>query len=75
MASKSVNQEIETILEIVRENPNGVGIAELELLATQRLDAPLIRRTLQRRLDLLMADGKILGEGKSVARVYKPVSK
>jgi len=75
MASKSVNQEIETIFAIILENPNGVGIAELELLATQRLDAPLIRRTLQRRLDLLMADGKILGQGKSVARVYKPVSK
>ena len=62
MASKSVNQEIETILAIVRENPDGVGIAALELAATQRLDAALIRRTLQRRLDLLMADGKILGE-------------
>lgn len=75
MASKTVNQEIETIFAIIRENPNGVGIAELELLATQRLDAPLIRRTLQRRLDLLLADGKIFSEGKSVARVYKPVSK
>ena len=75
MTSQSVNREIETILAIIRENPDGVGIAELELLATQRLDASLNRRTLQRRLYLLMADGKIRGEGKSVARVYKPVSK
>lgn len=74
MASKSLNQEIETILAIIRENPDGVGIASLESAITQRLNAPLIRRTLQRRLDLLMADGKILGEGKSVARVYKPDS-
>lgn len=46
MASRSVNQEIETILAIIRENPDGVGIAELELVVSQRLDASLIRRTL-----------------------------
>jgi len=75
MANHMLNQELDAILGAVAQSPEGVGIAELENAAPQYLGRPLNRRTLQRRLDLLMADKKILGVGKSVARVYKLSSK
>jgi excisionase family DNA binding protein len=71
MANHMLNQELDAILGAVAQSPEGVGIAELENAAPQYLGRPLNRRTLQRRLDLLMADKKIIGVGKSVARVYK----
>ena len=71
MANQMLKQELDAILGAIAQSPEGVGIAELENAAVQYLGRPLIRRTLQRRLDLLMADKKIVGVGKSVARVYR----
>ncbi len=71
MANQMLKQELDAILGAIAQSPEGVGIAELENAAAQYLGRPLIRRTLQRRLDLLMADKKIVGVGKSVARVYR----
>lgn len=73
MASKLPAQERETILAIVAEHPGGVGISELDAALAQRLPQPIHRRTLQRRLDLLMAEAQIVASGASIARVYKSV--
>lgn len=75
MSSKSLTRELEAIQAIIGESPAGIGIAELEAEVTQRLKAKLVRRTLQRRLDQLLADRRIRADGNSVARVYLRVSK
>ena len=68
-------QERQTILAIVMEHLDGIGIAALENAVTQRLGKSMNRRTLQRRLDHLIDDQQVAGVGKSVARVYKPSTK
>ena len=75
MASKTHDQELEAIQTIIGQSPAGIRIAELEAALTRQLKVQLVRRTLQRRLDLLLAEQKIWVEGNSVARVYKPASK
>lgn len=70
MSSKSLTSELEAIQAIINESPAGIGIAELEAAVTQRLKARLVRRTLQRRLDQLLADRTIRSDGNSVARIY-----
>lgn len=74
MSSKSLTRELEAIQTIIGESPAGLGIAELEAAVTQRLKAKLVRRTLQRRLDQLLANRRIRADGNSVARVYLRVS-
>jgi hypothetical protein len=61
------------ILATVAEYPGGVGISTLHDAIVARR-GPINRRTLQRRLARLARDGRILGEGRSVARLYKPVT-
>ena len=63
------------ILGVLVEHPDGMGIARLADALASRLAKPLIRRTLQRRLDRLMAEQQIVPQGESVARVYKLASK
>lgn len=70
-----IAQELNAILAVVAEHPDGVGIAALETALAQRHQLPMIRRTLQRRLDRLIESGKIASVGESVARVYKLGSK
>ncbi len=62
------------ILGVLVEHPGGIGIARLADALASRLAKPLIRRTLQRRLDRLMAEQQIVPQGESVARVYKLAS-
>ena len=73
MARNLPAQERETILTIVAEHPGGVGISELYAALAHRLPHPIHRRTLQRRLDRLMAEAQIAASGASIARVYKSV--
>lgn len=74
MSNKSLTPELEAIQAIISESPAGIGIAELEAAVTHRLKAKLVRRTLQRRLDQLLADRKIRSDGNSVARIYLGVA-
>ncbi|MDR0700973.1 MAG: Fic family protein [Azoarcus sp.] len=60
-------RELEAIAAVVAEHPEGVGISGLH----EALGG-INRRTLQRRLAHLVKSGRIIGEGQSVARVYKP---
>lgn len=74
MVRQVLAQECEVIVSLVAEHPNGIGVAALEGALVQRLPKPMIRRTLQRRLDQLLGEQKISAHGESVARVYKAAS-
>lgn len=62
--------ELDRLVEIISEHHNGFGIDAI----AQRLDNTLLRRTLQRRLALLVEQGRIqmLGEARSVRYVRPP---
>lgn len=57
---------------LIAEQPQGIGIAALEKALAQRTGAAVQRRTLQRRLERLLKDGRIVAEGQSIALVYRP---
>lgn len=64
-------EELELIERVISEHPEGIGISALEEALHRRLPKMLHRRTLQRRLERLMADARITTEGESIALVYK----
>lgn len=68
-------QELEAILTIVAKHPRGVGIAALADALALYLHKPLLRRTLQRRLDHLIKNEQVVSTGQSVACLYKLRSK
>ncbi|MBH2042228.1 MAG: Fic family protein [Comamonadaceae bacterium] len=59
--------ELDRLVELISEHQDGLGIDAI----AQRLDNTLLRRTLQRRLAMLVAQGRIemLGEARSVRYV------
>lgn len=64
-------EQLNLIARVISEHPEGIGISALEkALANHFPD--INRRTLQRRLNRLQEDGRIVAEGESVALVYKP---
>ncbi|MDB5744248.1 MAG: Fic family protein [Polaromonas sp.] len=62
--------ELKRLVELISEHQDGLGIDAI----AQRLDNTLLRRTLQRRLALLVEQGRIqmLGEARSVRYVRQP---
>jgi hypothetical protein len=64
-------REFEAIVAVVAGHPEGISISGLHEALSARA-GNINRRTLQRRLAYLAERGRILGEGQSVARVYKP---
>lgn len=75
MVHSNPTSEQQTILNIVLEHPDGIGISALENALAQRLGKPMIRRTLQRKLNRLIDDQQLSVTGKSVSLVYKPGAK
>ncbi len=64
-------EEFDLIEQVISEHPEGIGISALEKALALHLPKALNRRTLQRRLERLLADNRIAVEGKSIALVYK----
>lgn len=62
--------EMNLIERIVSEYPEGVGISALEKALALRL-LKVNRRTLQRRLQRLLQENRIISEGESIALIYK----
>ena len=62
--------ELDRLVELISEHQDGLGIDAI----AQRLDNTMLRRTLQRRLAMLVAQGQIqmLGEARSVRYVCPP---
>ena len=67
-------QEFDLIEQVISEHPEGIGISALEKALAVNLPKALNRRTLQRRLERLLADKRIVTEGESIALVYKRAS-
>jgi len=64
-------EEFDLIEQVISEYPEGIGISALEKALAFHLPKALNRRTLQRRLERLLADKRIATEGESIALVYK----
>ena len=64
-------EEFDLIEQAISKYPDGIGISALEKALTLHLPKALNRRTLQRRLERLIADKRITTEGQSIALVYK----
>ena len=58
--------EFESVLQIIREFPDGVGVRVLE----QRLKGKISRRTLIRRLNALVDQGRLQRQGEARALTY-----
>ena len=74
MPRSKQTEDLEKIFPIIKKHPQGIGISLLEETLVQEHETRLSRRTLQRRLEQLISDGRIISEGKSTARVYRPVT-
>jgi len=64
-------EQLDLIARVISEHPEGIGISALEKALVNHFP-DINRRTLQRRLNRLQEDGRIVAEGESVALVYKP---
>ena len=64
-------EEFDLIEQVISDYPEGIGISALEKALALHLPKALNRRTLQRRLERLLADKRIATEGESIALVYK----
>jgi hypothetical protein len=64
-------EEFNLIEQVISEYPEGIGISALEKALALHLPKALNRRTLQRRLERLLAEKRIVTEGESIALVYK----
>jgi Fic family protein len=71
MPKLTPRDELERLVHLIGEHPDGIGVASL----AQRLDDKLLRRTLQRRLALLVAQGRIqsVGAARAVRYVRPPL--
>jgi hypothetical protein len=70
MKRLEISRHGEFIAGIVSEHPEGIGITGLHRTFSARC-GNINRRTLQRRLERLIRDGRIAPEGRNTARVYK----
>ncbi len=64
------SKELKLIEQAIAERPEGIGISALEKSLVHSLPH-INRRTLQRRLQKLQNDKRIIPEGESIARIYK----
>jgi hypothetical protein len=64
-------EEYDLIARVIAEHPEGMRISALEKSLSSHLP-DINRRTLQRRLQRLVEEGRIVTEGESIALVYKP---
>jgi hypothetical protein len=74
MTRQSVATELQIILDCIAMQAGGVGISALEQVLLRAMPSPFNRRTLQRRLADLLAQGKITAQGDSVALTYRLVN-
>ena len=68
----SIDEELDRLEQLVRQHPGGIRRSALGLEYARVYGEELSRRTLLRRLDELSGAGRVLPEGESRARLYKP---
>jgi hypothetical protein len=67
-----IQQELDRIVALIADHPAGIRIRDISEEYERRYPARLSKRTLNRRLDLLVREERILTRGESVSRVYLP---
>ncbi len=67
MARRLSTNEFDLVLRALNHLPDGGGLDEI----TQHLEQPVSRRTLQRRLSMLVDQGLIVAQGQGPARRYQ----
>src|ERR1700690_426945 len=70
MNSNGIKQELDLIEPLIAASAEGRGVRALAA-ALAACRHPMQRRTLQRRLDMLLEAGRIISEGAGRAVVYK----
>ena len=73
MPRATSTEEIKLIESIITAHSGGIGIAAIEAEMARRQGDKPNRRTLQRRLQKLVDEQRVITEGESVALVYKRV--
>lgn len=73
MPKKVPEQDLSSIEREVAAFPDGVGMAELEA-SLAASGVAIHRRSLQRRLTLLIENGRIAAAGALKGRVYRPIA-
>src|SRR5579859_1790111 len=67
----AIARELDVIQNIIRDHPDGIGLAGVMAAFAQRTDGPLLQRTMVRRLRDLQDQGRIYVAGHtSAARYY-----
>jgi hypothetical protein len=74
MPRHTLNNELKLIESIVAAHPHGIPISDIEADMERRQGEKPNRRTLQRRLQKLIAEQRLTTDGTSVALVYKRIS-
>lgn len=67
-----IQQELDRIVALIADYPEGIRIRDVSEEYGRRYPARLSKRTLNRRLDVLVREERILTRGESVGRVYLP---
>ena len=70
MQTEAISKELDLIEQIIADVANGSGISKLEAALKDR-NHPIPRRTLQRRIDNLLAAKRISLEGGGRSIIYK----
>ncbi len=71
MARDLIEEDFTLIIDALAKFPTGGTLDEI----TTSLERPILRRTLQRRLMILVKEGRVVAEGKTRARKYLIVPK
>lgn len=71
MRKTSISPEFEAIGQLLAAHPAGLGIAALQSFLETPQGGNTSRRTLQRRLEALMAGGNVVASGQGRSTIYK----
>lgn len=72
MTSQDIEAELEQVEAIIAAHPAGVSLRNIENELKKRLFAQINRRTLQRRLQRLIEQGRVLPNGSGKSLLYQP---
>lgn len=74
MTKLALTEELELIENLIANYQDGIGITALEAQLKQQHNYVFNRRTLQRRLQKLLEEKRLVTQGESIALVYKAVT-
>ena len=71
-ARKRIDRELAEVQALISEHPEGLAVTELADEYARRYPGQIAKRTLNRRLDELVREGRIIARGATARRVYLP---